>query len=266
MTSRTQILIKNACGGDLPLHIYRPRNGDAPPRCALLFLRGSGMCMGDMELYDPVIQQLCVMSEALIMAPDYRLAPEHCYPAGHDDAWTAFLWLKDNAAALGTDPSKLVVFGDSAGGMLAAATALRARSEFPEAIALQILVAPALGISESSGSARRYANGYLLDVPDLDWLYKTYLGSKSGKDDPVVYPIYETDLSGTPPTLMITAGADIMRDDAEDFLRRVHSLGVRAELMRYESTIHPFLNMGKIIPACDDALSHIASVLIRSFD
>jgi acetyl esterase len=252
-------------GTYLPLHIYRPRNSDTPPICTILFFRGSGMCMGDMTLYDSLLQQLSFRAHALVVAPDYRLAPEHPYPAGHDDAYEAFTWLVSSAGALGVDAAHIVVGGDSAGGMLAAATCLRARLEHPGAIAMQLLIAPALGTQPLSRSVQQYSQGYLLDVEDLAWLYQIYTGGIDRLADPLVYPIHATDLGAMPPTLMITAGSDVMREDAEAFARRLHSAGIAVELLRFEQTIHPFFNMGGVITACDKALDHIGNTLRRAF-
>lgn len=245
----------------LPLHLFRARHDEGSPATTILFLRGSGMCMGNMPLYNGILQRLAASANALVVAPDYRLAPEHPYPAGHDDAYRAFEWLAQNAAAIGGDPSRLVLAGDSAGGMLAAATALRARAEHPGAVALMVLIAPALGTRRDSGSVARYGQGFLLDVADLAWLYRTYLGSVDPIQDPLIYPTLARDLAGLPPTFLITAGADIMRNDAEDFLRRLGAAGIPVELHRFEGTIHPFLNMGGVIPAASEAIELIGDRL-----
>jgi acetyl esterase len=263
LVDRTVIEIATPAGNMLPLHLYRPR--DCQLRCTIVFLRGSGMCMGSMELYHGILERLCACTEALIAAPEYRLAPEHPFPAGHDDSYTAFSWVVRDISALGGNSDRLVVAGDSAGGMLAAATCARARREHPGAIALQVLIAPALGTHPLSFSVQRYARGFLLDVEDLAWLYSTYLAGDDHSTDPSVFPIHMSDLTGMPPTLMITAGADIMRDDAEAFLRRLHNAGVAVEHTRFAHTIHPFLNLGGAIPACTDAIDRVAETLRRLF-
>lgn len=262
LADRTMILIEAASDRMLPLHIYRPN--DRAADCAILFMRGSGMCMGNMGLYHAILERLAHYSNALVVAPEYRLSPEHQYPAGHDDAYTAFEWMVGSAAALGVDPDNLVLAGDSAGGMLAVATAMRARKEHPKTFALQILVAPALGTRPESFSVLSYGDGYLLDTEDLAWLYRTYEGTGKS-DDPMIYPIMAADLSDMPPTFMITAGSDIMRDDAEAFLKQLQRAGVAVELERFEGTVHPFLNMGGAIPACDRALRTIGSRVIDFF-
>ena len=252
---RTLVVVKTRDGHDLPMYVFRPTQTEDALVSTILFLRGSGMCMGDMSLYFGILERVACQSNSLVFAPDYRLAPEHPYPIGHEDAFDAYEWLLEAAPAFGGDANRLVVAGDSAGGMLAASLGLSEARAGRSRIALLALIAPALGITENSFSAGMYKTGFLLDVEDLKWLYATYDAHGRGSDESALYPILAEDLSGMAPTLMITAGSDIMRDDAEAFLKRIHASGSPIELYRMERTIHPFLNMGEIISVCEKSIS-----------
>ena len=244
-------------GGILPLWIFNPP-GEDRSRSVVVFYRGSGMCMGNMNLYEGICERLCLMSGAVVVAPDYRLAPECRFPAGLDDAYASLVWTSRFATDLGGDPRRLAVVGDSAGGMLAAVVALQARDAGGPPIALQVLICPALGVRSGSKSLAAYGKGYLLDRLDLAWLYQQYVDDPEQEQDPRVSPIHADNLSNLPSTVVILAGYDIMRDDAEDYCKRLRAAAVEVESTIYETTIHPFFNMADVIALGKDAIDQCA--------
>ncbi|QNA85443.1 alpha/beta hydrolase [Sphingomonas sp. So64.6b] len=252
--------------GPIALRIYRPRTavGEKPP--VILFIHGGGAMMGGLASYDGVCRRLTAKSGAMLISATYRLAPEHKFPAATDDIWAVFNWVCANAAALGGDVERLVVMGESGGGGLAAGCAQRARDEGQTSIALQVLINPALGMLGSSKSMARYARGFFFEPEALEWIYSQYLENSTDITNPLVSPILAPDLAGLPPTFIITAGHDILRDDIEAYAARLADAGVRVEISCYETTIHGFTVMAGAIDAGLDALDECAEKIRARFD
>lgn len=253
--------------GPLRARVYRPRDATAAgpaaaPRGGLLYLHGGGMVANSIDTYDSLVQRLCARSECVVVACDYRLAPEHPFPAGVQDADAAALWTYDNAARLGIDPERFGVGGDSAGGYLTAVLAQLARDRGgAPRYAFQLLIYPAVGTRGASRSLGENATGFLFERDELDWSYRVYAPEPRATLDPRVCPILQDDFSGLPPAFVLTAEYDPMRDDAEDYAYLMEAAGVAVELRRYEGTVHPFLNLaGRIdlgrqaIDECGDRL------------
>ncbi|HWB22798.1 MAG TPA: alpha/beta hydrolase [Gaiellaceae bacterium] len=246
----------------VPVRIYRP--GDDPePGPVLIFFHGGGWVVGSIETHDGIARALANRSGCAVVSVDYRLAPEHRFPAAIDDAWSATRWVLANAAELGLDPGRVAVGGDSAGGTLAAVVARRARDAgIP--LALQLLVYPVADHSFETGSYSEFAEGHSLTREGMRWYWSHYLGDADGLD-PDASPARESDLTGLAPAFIATAGLDPLRDEGEAYARRLEDAGVSTVLVRYDGMIHGFLRMPAVIDRAGDALDDLAAVLSGAF-
>ncbi|QGG93751.1 alpha/beta hydrolase [Actinomarinicola tropica] len=249
--------------GEVPVRVYRPE-GDGPFP-ALVFLHGGGWTIGDLETHDHPARTLCAEAGVVVVSVDYRLAPEHPFPAAFDDAWAALRWVADHGADIGVDPTRLAVGGDSAGGNLAAVLALRAREEGGPALRFQLLVYPAVdmrrGTEEHYPSLRENAEGYLLTFDTMQWFGDNYLGDDLDRTDWRVSPLLAADHSGLPPALVITAEFDPLRDEGAAYVEALHDAGVPVTHTLYEGTIHTMYQLAPFIPAGAEALSESAEAL-----
>ncbi len=246
-------------GGDLAVRIYRPAEGNLP---AVVYYHGGGFVIGSLDTHDRECRRLAARSGAVVVSVDYRLAPEHRFPAAVDDAWAALTWVRDNAEELDIDPERLVVAGDSAGGNLAAVTALRARDEgIP--LALQALIYPAVDISEKVDErypSRRANDGLVLSESLNRWFITAYVGEDGVPDDPRLTPINEK-LSDSAPALVITAEFDPLRDEGTAYAEALEAAGVPVTHSDYPGQIHGFFNLGPAIPAGWDAVHEVAAAI-----
>jgi acetyl esterase len=226
--------------GDIPVRLYRP-DGDSLP--LLVYFHGGGWVLGGLGTHDALCRSLTNAAGCAILAVDYRLAPEHRYPAAADDCYAATVWAVANARTLDADPARVAIGGDSAGGNLAAVTALRARDQGTPPLKFQLLVYPVTDHAYATASYRENADGYLLTQGDMVWFWDHYLGDDDGSDA-YASPLRAKDLSGLPPALVITAGFDPLRDEGEAYARRLKDSGVTVTLTRYDGMIHGFFGMG----------------------
>ena len=247
--------------GPIRVRVYRPRTMISGLRGGLVYFHGGGMVANSIDTYDRLVQHLCAGSDCVVVSVDYRLAPEHRFPVPVDDAYAAVGWTHDNAISVGIDPSRLAVGGDSAGGYLTAVVTQMARDRSGPPIAFQLLVYPAVGTRGYSPSMGEYATGYFFERSELDWIITQYTNDPSEARDERVAPILASDFSGLPPAFLITAGYEIMRDDAEHYGELLARAGVPVELHRYESTIHAFLNLAGVIGAGREAIDECARKL-----
>lgn len=253
-------------GGALPIRIYRPKNLSVRPTPVLVFYHGGGAIAGTLDGYDAICQHMSLESGIILVSVDYRLAPEHRFPAAVDDAYAALLWVHAHADELGANGQQIAVGGDSMGGYLAAAVTQLARDAAGPPLTFQLLIYPAIGTRGESRSKDLFASGYLSEPGDLDWLYMQYLGDLSLRSDPRVSPIRAADLSRLPPAFTITAGFDILRDDGEHYAALLSKAGVPSKLSRYETTVHPFLSLAGVIDEGKRAISECALELRRAFN
>jgi acetyl esterase len=248
--------------GAVPVRIYRPVGAAADALLpGLVYFHGGGWVIGDLETHDVLCRQLTAEARVSVVAVDYRLAPEHKFPAAADDAWAATRWLVANAARLGIDAKRLAVGGDSAGGNLAAVVALMARDAGAPSIACQVLLYPVTDASTESPSYRAFADGYLLTLDSMRWFIDHYLASNDQANDWRVSPLRAASLAGLPPTLILTAGFDPLRDEGEAYARALRDAGVRVDYSCYGGMIHGFVPMGRLIDAGNRAVAHIAASL-----
>ncbi len=235
--------------GPIPIRVYTPRAAALSPRPILVFFHGGGSMMGGLESYDVLCDSLCGGSGALLVSVAYRLAPEHAFSVAVDDCYDALLWCHTNAAALGGDPARLAVGGESGGGGLAAIVTQIARQEAGPPLAFQLLIYPFVGTRGASRSMAEFAKGFFFDAETLAWFIDLNFPDRAVLRDWRVAPVWADDFADLPPALVVTAGADILRDDAEDYARRLANAGVPTELERFEGTIHGFLMMAPDIEA-----------------
>ncbi len=246
----------------VPLRLYRPREGVLP---ALVFFHGGGWVVGNLDGYEWLCRHLANAAECAVVSIDYRLAPEHKFPAAVDDAWAATRFVDEEAATFGIDRERLAVGGDSAGGNLAAAVSLIARDQEAPKLRFQLLIYPALDLGMKQDSVRRFAEGYLLTRATMSWFIDHYLRSAGDAEDPRASPLFASNLEGLPPAYVLTAGFDPLQDEGDAYVRRLAAHGVAVRHRHYEGQIHGFVTMGKVIraagPALDEAAAALASAL-----
>lgn len=256
-------------GGELPVRIYRPQALVPGARLpAAVFFHGGGFYLGGLDTHDHVCRNLCRGAGVVVVAVDYRLAPEHKFPAAVEDGYAALAWVAREAGALGVDPARIAVVGDSAGGTLVVTTCLLARERGGPKIALQISVYPALSVTdgEEFPSRRRLGGGdYFISFEDFAFFRRVYLSDPEREARlPLVSPIYAPDYKGLPPALMITAGYDPCVDEGHRYVERLRADGVPASEICYAGTIHPFFLFDGVIDAGRDAQQLVAGA-VREF-
>lgn len=245
-------------GGPLAIRSYRPA---AERPGAFVYLHGGGWVIGSLEAADADCRQVANATGCTVFSVDYRLAPERKYPAALEDGYAALEWACDHAGELGVDERRLVVGGSSAGGNLAAAACLLARDRGGPAIAMQVLLQPALWVAnDATESMRTSASGYGLDRATMDWFARHYIRTEEDALDPLVSPYLAKDLRGLPPALIITAEFDPLRDDGELYGKRLRDAGVEATVIRYCGMIHGFMGM-PAVETSDLAARHLGEIV-----
>jgi len=257
--------------GSLALRIYTPlcANDTAEGgRPLMLFFHGSGFVVCSLDTHDGMCRNLCAGTGCLVVSVDYRLAPEHKFPAGSDDCLAATRWAVANAAGLGADPGRVFVAGDSAGGNLAAVTALRIRDQGGPALLGQLLIYPVTDYHDpGTPSMAENAEGYGLTRKAMEWFWGHYLADPSDAADPYASPLRADDLSGLPPALVVTAEYDPLRDEGEYYADRLRQAGVRTRMQRWDGMNHGFFAVPGVVEkasaAIDEACVWVTTLLRR---
>lgn len=241
-------------GGPIPVRVYRPpTEADAPPP-VVLFFHGGGWSVGDLDSYDGTARRHAADADAVVVSVDYRLAPEHPYPAAVDDVWAVTQWVAEHADELRVDPSRLAVAGDSAGGNLAAVVAQLARDAGGPAIRFQLLWYPATTWDTSLPSFAENAEAPILDLPAIGGFSRWYVGDMDLSDMPATLaPARAKDLSGLPPAYIAVAGHDPLRDDGATYAELLSGAGVPVELHNAATLIHGYLGYAGVVPAATEA-------------
>src|SRR5579862_2151087 len=238
-------------GGPIRLRLYWPVAEGAVP--AIAYYHGGGHVIGSLDTHDLIARNLCAGAAALVVSVDYRMGPEHRFPAAVEDSFAALQWLSENAASLGADPSRLGVHGDSAGANLAAVVALMARDEGHPKLRLQSLVYPVADYTLSSASYNTYAEGYgVLTRKAMEWFARHYLRSPADARDWRASPLRAADFTGLAPAIIITAQCDVLHDEGAQYAEALRQAGVPVEYRDYSGMIHGFFGM---VPIVDDALN-----------
>jgi acetyl esterase/lipase len=240
--------------GPLGARLYEPQS---PGPGLLLFFHGGGWVIGSLETHDTVCRALAKRSGQRVLAVDYRLAPEHPFPAPAEDALAAFGWARAHAQELGVDPERIAVGGDSAGGNLAAVVA-QAPAPKP---CFQLLIYPGLNLSATTRSHELFSEGFLLSAADIGWFQDHHVPDRSQRTDLRASPGLATELAGLPPAYVLTAGFDPLRDEGRDYARRLQEAGVSAQDVCCEGLVHGFLQITAAVPAADAALDDAARAL-----
>ena len=253
-------------GSDLNIRIYQPREAKPGERFPVLaWFHGGGFVIGDLDTHDHACRALATQADCLVVAVDYRLAPEFKFPAAVDDSMATLRWLALHALEIGGDPARLAVGGDSAGGNLAAVCAILARNEGHPKLAHQLLIYPCTAPEPETPSHRKFAEGHLLTRNAITWFYKLYVRSPKEFYDFRFAPLVAEDLSGLPPAWVLVAGYDPLRDEGVDYARRLIEAGNRVTLVNYDGMIHGFYLMGGAVDAARRALSQSAQALKDAF-
>jgi acetyl esterase len=245
--------------GDVPSRAYIPAGQG--PRPILVYFHGGGWVLGDLDMHDTTCRRLANGAECIVVNVGYRLAPEHPFPAPLEDCARVVRWASDNAAEIDGDAQRLAVAGSSSGGNLAAAVCLKARDEGGPKIGLQVLIYPVLDSSMESASFTHNATGRYLESAQMAWYWEQYLPDPSRRADPLASPSHANDLIGLPAAIIVTAEYDPLRDEAEDFGRRLLAAGVDAEVTRYSGQIHGFMGLFGVFADADLALVRLAASL-----
>ena len=248
--------------GEIPLRLYRPL-ASTPEQVlpVLVYYHGGGWTIGDLESHDTLCRQLANGSGCAVVAVDYRMGPEHRFPAAVDDAIAATRWVHANAASLGLDASRMAVGGDSAGGNLAAVVAIAARDAGDLPIAFQLLIYPATDQRRIAPSHESNGRGYLLTKETITYFHDHYIDDARHDLDWRASPLLHPDLSRLPPAFVLTAGYDPLRDEGLQYAQALTEAGNRASLVCFERQIHGFITMGKVIDEANTAVSLCAAQL-----
>lgn len=249
--------------GELRLRIYTPK-GQAPFP-VLVFFHGGGWTTGDLDTMDTPLRALTNRASCVVVSVDYRLAPEHKFPAAIEDAYAATCWVVNNASGIQGDSARIAVGGDSSGGNIAAAVALMARDRGEPSLIYQLLVCPVTNHDFNTLSYQENGDGYLLTKNSMVWFWKQYLKDENDGRHPYASPLQAQDLSGLPPALVITAEYDPLRDEGEAYAARLQKAGVSVVIKRYEGMIHGFFEMAALLDTSRLAIEETSQALRSAF-
>jgi acetyl esterase len=253
--------------GPVSLRIFWPTGNPAGPLPIFIFYFGGGFVIGSVESREPQCRKIANETGCIVVAPRYRQAPEHKFPAAHDDAWTAAQWVAANAEALGGDRSRIAMGGDSAGANLTAAICQQVNKNNDFDIVLQVLVYPSTDFffTLDLPSYALLDEAYFLTRQQIAWYHEQFLPDHVGRGDLRLGPALAEDLSGLPPALIITAEFDPLRDDGKNYGELLAAAGVAVEYKCYDGMIHGFFHYGKTIDAATAALDQVNDALKRAF-
>ncbi len=251
--------------GDIPIRIYWP-NDASGPRGAVLYFHGGGHVIGSLDTHDRVARNLAALAGAVVVSVDYRMGPEHKFPAAVEDAWAALEWLKANAAGLGADPERLAVAGDSAGANLAAVAALMARDAGGPNLRLQALVYPVADYGLTGESYKTYGEGFgVLTGASMQWFQDHYLNSAEEAADWRASPLRAPSLTGVAPAIIVAAECDVLHDDGVRYAAALERAGVETAYVKYPGMIHGFFGMAPDVDSAVEAQHRVADAIRQAF-
>lgn len=249
--------------GHIPIRTYTPEG--PPPLPAVVYFHGGGWVMCDLDTHDAACRMLAEAVPAVVVSVDYRLAPEHRFPAAAEDAYAATRWVAEHAATLRSDERRLAVAGDSSGGNLAAVVALMARDRHGPSIAHQVLVYPMIDGNVETRSSTDEVDEYLLSRDTIAWFWNHYVHAEDDRRHPYASPMAASDLQGLPPATIVTAELDLLREECDAYAARLRDAGVPVRSIRYDGLPHGFLTMGAIFSQAKEAFHAIAADLQQTF-
>jgi acetyl esterase len=251
---------------DIPIRVYYPKDLQENNNPALVYYHGGGWVVGNIDTHDDVCRALTNLANCVTISVDYRLAPEHKFPAAVDDSYTAVQYVYDHAEDFKVDRSRIAVGGDSAGGNLAAVITHLAKDKPSLDICFQLLLYPSTNLGgEPTVSMKENAEGYFLTKGTMEWFRDCYLNSVDDYQNPLLSPALNEDFSELPPALVITAEYDPLRDEGEEYAKKLAEAGVEVDAVRYDGTIHGFISMAVVIDHGKAALVKSGNALKAAF-
>jgi len=253
-------------GGQIPIRIYTPvGKTESELLPGLVFFHGGGFVIGSIQTHDAPCRLLANGSECRVISVDYRLAPEHKFPAAVEDCFAATQWVAGNGKEIGVDSSKLAVGGDSAGGNLSAVVCqlAKANGNSPK-ISFQLLVYPTTDATTDTNSRKEMGKGYFLETEMMDWFMENYGGANGNREDARFSPLLANDLSGLPPAYVITAGFDPLKDEGEAYAKKLLDAAVPTTYISYAGMIHGFWNMSGVIDVAKESISEACAALKKN--
>ncbi|MHA6626386.1 alpha/beta hydrolase [Pseudonocardia sichuanensis] len=241
--------------GDIPVRIFTPRG---TPRAVIVYYHGGGWVIGSIDETDTLARTMVDATGAAVALVDYRLAPEHRYPAAAQDAWAALQWVDGRTERIAGSPVPLIVAGDSAGGNLAAIVAQRAQREGGPTISLQVLVYPVTDADVDNTSYRDPANQLMLTRESMIWFWDHYAPDTASRADPDASPLQADDLSGQPPAVVLTAEHDVLRDEGEAYAEKLRAAGVPVVHRRFPGQMHGFFTFVNVLPGAAAGLAYVS--------
>jgi acetyl esterase len=252
-------------GGEIPIRVYWPRENGLLP--VLVYYHGGGWVIGDLDTNDSLARMLSKKASAVVVSVDYRLAPEHRFPAAAADCYAALEWVSRNADRLNVDPSRIAVGGGSAGGNLTAAVALMARDRAGPRLVVQVMFYPATNLFDlTTASHLDFADGYGLTRAHVEFFRDSYLPEAADRKSPYASPLLAESLENLPPAIVITAGFDVLRDEGIAYAERLEAAGVPTVSADYPSMIHGFVSMDRVFGEAEDAIDEAAAALLEAFE
>ncbi len=252
--------------GPNPARLYTPIASGASGVPVLVYFHGGGWVIGDLDTHDTLCRALAASAGCKVVSVDYRLAPEHPFPAAAEDAYAAVKWVAANASAIGVDANRIAVGGDSAGGNLAAVACLMAKEKNGPAIDFQLLLYPVTQIRARTESRLLHADIPILDSESMEWFENQYLGgNRASESDFRASPLAAPSFVGLPPAYVLTAGLDPLRDEGRLYAERLAAEGVATQHVYYEDMIHGFLSMSGVLDTAKLAIDEIGKALATAF-
>lgn len=251
--------------GPIAARVYTPVASGGTALPVLVYFHGGGFVIGDLDTHDAICRQIANESGGKVVAIDYRLAPEHKFPAAADDCYAATKWIESNAQTLSVDPNRIAVGGDSAGGNLAAVVALLAKQKGGPRLVFQLLIYPVTQYRANTNSMNEFAVGYFLEKKSMEWFFDQYTDPSIDPNDIRVSPLAAPDLAGLPRAYVITAGFDPLKDEGKAYADKLNRAGVAAVYIDYPSMIHGFFGMSAVLPQARQAIADASAALRKAF-
>jgi acetyl esterase len=247
--------------GPIPVRAYTPQAAGRAPLPGLVFFHGGGFVLCDLDTHDGLCRSLANAAGCVVVSVDYRLAPEHRYPAAPEDCYAATRWVAKNGGELGIDVTRIAIGGDSAGGNLTAVTALMARDRGGPALRFQLLIYPVTDCAFETASYRENSEGYFLTTGMMRWFWENYLAKPEQGREAYASPLRAANLANLPPGLCITAGYDPLRDEGEAYAKRLLEAGVDIRASRYSGMFHGFVSMTAQLDKAREAVAEAGAAL-----